>query len=159
LSERLLWALAVVGTMHLAGGLVPVPASWPISGTAVLYNLWLIPSLLRYDHLVHAVGFGLAAVGWWQVLRHLAPRLRPTAGPMLLCWMAAQGCGALNEIAEYAAVLSLERTNVGGFDNAMLDLVANAVGAGVAVGILASRPLVQASSRKSSTWPWAASKV
>ena len=41
-----LWGLSLWGLLHLAGGLVPVPESWPIEGrTPVLYNLWLIPGL------------------------------------------------------------------------------------------------------------------
>ena len=137
IGNAVLWLLAIVGTMHLAGGLVPVPRAWPTTGASVLYNLWLIPPVLRYDHLVHAVGFGTAAVGFWHVLHGLAPTLRPTVGPMLVCWLAAQGCGALNEIAEFIAVLSLDRTFVGGFENAMFDLVSNALGAGAAVVFIA----------------------
>ena len=141
-SNGVLWALVACAAAHMAGGLIPVPATWPTTpdanpGPEVLYDLWLLPRFVRYDHALHAAGFGTAAVGLWQVLRGLAPSLRPTVGPMLFCWIAAMGCGALNEVAEFAAVVFLERTNVGDFRNAMLDLVANAVGAGVAVTGLA----------------------
>jgi putative membrane protein len=148
LTTGFLWMLAIVGTLHLLGGLVPVPHAWPTNGKPMLYNLWLIDGLLKYDHLVHGVGYGAAAVGFWQVLRGLAPQLRPTAGPMLLCWLAAQGCGALNEIAEFAAVLTIEETLVGGFHNAMLDLVVNAVGAGLSVLVIAMWPLVRRASAR-----------
>ena len=136
IGEGVLWGLVACAAMHMAGGLVAVPRGWPTLGPPVLYNLWLVPDYFKYDHLVHAGGFGLAAAGWWHALRGLAPSLRPTAGPMAVCWLAAQGCGALNEVAEFATVVWLERTNVGDFQNAMLDLVANAAGAGlVVVGI------------------------
>ena len=60
LTGGLLWALSMWGLLHMAGGLVPVPESWPYNGEhAVLYSLWLIPDLLKYDHIVHAYGFVL----------------------------------------------------------------------------------------------------
>jgi len=44
LSVALLWMLSAWGAMHMAGGLVPVPASWPIDGDIrVLYSWWIIP--------------------------------------------------------------------------------------------------------------------
>ncbi|MHC4816442.1 MAG: hypothetical protein ACYTF8_00080, partial [Planctomycetota bacterium] len=49
LSPGVLWCLSVWGLMHMAGGLVPVPKSWPIEGEIyVLYSLWLIPERLKY---------------------------------------------------------------------------------------------------------------
>ncbi len=139
LSNRFLWATVLCTALHMGGGLIPVPKAWPTLGGPILYNLWLIEGVVKYDHLVHAFGFGVAAVGCWQVLRSIVPDLRPSPAPLLICWIAAQGCGALNEVAEFAAVLLIERTNVGDFENAMLDLVANAVGAGAAVLAIAAR--------------------
>lgn len=50
LSRELLWALSLWGLLHMAGGLVPLPATWPIDGDIrVLYSLWLIPDRLKYD--------------------------------------------------------------------------------------------------------------
>lgn len=40
LQTTTLWGLSLWGLAHMAGGLMPVPESWPISGkTHVLYNL------------------------------------------------------------------------------------------------------------------------
>ena len=37
-----------------------VPSSWPVGGDSrVLYNLWLVPGVLKFDQIVHAYGFGL----------------------------------------------------------------------------------------------------
>jgi hypothetical protein len=48
------------GLVHMAGGLIAVPETWPVNGEhRVLYSLWLIPDLLKYDHVVHAYGFGV----------------------------------------------------------------------------------------------------
>jgi len=67
LSAALLWALSVWGLLHMAGGLVPLPESWPYDGpNAVLYSLWLIPERLKYDQVVHAYGFGITTWLCWQ---------------------------------------------------------------------------------------------
>ena len=43
LSIALLWLLSFWGFLHMTGGLVSVPLSWPTGGESkVLYNLWLI---------------------------------------------------------------------------------------------------------------------
>ncbi len=67
LTSGALWCLSIWGLAHMAGGLVMVPESWPVMGTnRVLYSLWLIPDRLKYDHLVHAYGFGVTTWVCWQ---------------------------------------------------------------------------------------------
>src|SRR5262245_38821815 len=45
LSQTALWGLSLWGLAHMAGGLAPVPESWPINGDVrVLYSWWLIPN-------------------------------------------------------------------------------------------------------------------
>jgi hypothetical protein len=135
LSGGALWALSAWGFMHMCGGLVPVPASWPIQGDkAVLYSLWLVPQIFKYDNLVHAFGFGVTSWVCWQGMRAmLGGRAQPTWGRMLLVWAAGQGFGALNEVIEFAAVLAVPETNVGGYRNTGWDLVANLAGCTIAV--------------------------
>ncbi len=132
-----LWALTIWGLAHMAGGLVAVPESWPINGdTHVLYSLWLIPDYLKYDHVVHAYGFGVTTWVCWLVLRQILAThdkpIRPTFGLMVLCAAAGLGFGALNEVVEFFAVLLVPETNVGGYVNTGWDLVANLVGAAMA---------------------------
>ena len=80
LSLGLLWALAVWGALHMAGGLVPVPESWPVHGEfRVLYSWWIVPKAeavagepagwLKYDQVVHAYGFGVTTWLCWEGLR------------------------------------------------------------------------------------------
>jgi uncharacterized membrane protein YjdF len=138
LTSGALWCLSIWGLAHMAGGLVVVPESWPVLGTnRVLYSLWLIPDRLKYDHLVHAYGFGVTTWVCWQGLRAALggrhQRVRPTPGLMLLCAAAGLGFGALNEVIEFAATLLVPETNVGGYLNTGWDLVANLFGATVAV--------------------------
>jgi len=140
LSILTLWALSVWGLAHMAGGLVPVPQSWPIDGDIrVLYSLWLIPNLLKYDNIIHAYGFGVTTWVCWQGLkaatRHLGP-IRPTFGLMVLCATAGMGFGSLNEIIEFTATLLVPETNVGGFVNTGWDLVSNLVGTSITVTLI-----------------------
>lgn len=136
-----LWFLSLWGLLHMLGGLAPVPDGWPINGeNAVLYSLWLVPEVLKYDHVVHAFGFGTTTWVCWQGLRGALRRGggegRPTGGLMVLAAAAGLGFGALNEVIEFAATLALPETNVGGYVNTGWDLVANLVGAMVAVTLI-----------------------
>jgi hypothetical protein len=137
LSTATLWALSVWGLAHMAGGLVAVPESWPISGDIrVLYSLWLIPQRLKYDQIVHAYGFGVTTWVCWQglraAIRHRGGDATPTVGLMVLAATAGMGFGALNEVVEFAATLLVPETNVGGYLNTGWDLVANATGSTLA---------------------------
>lgn len=134
LSRGVLWCLSVWGLMHMAGGLVPVPKSWPIEGDVyVLYSLWLIPGLLKYDHVAHAYCFGVASWASWQWIRTVARLERPTPGWLILAGAAGLGFGALNEVIEFIATQTMEKTNVGDYVNTGWDLVANLVGVIVAM--------------------------
>ena len=126
----MLWCFSIWGLAHMAGGLVPVPDGWPINGDKrVLYSLWLVPELLKYDHIVHAYGFGITTWLCWLGLssafqgRGLTPA--PSIGLLLLCWAGGMGFGALNEVIEFVAVLCMPDTNVGGYINTGWDLDGN----------------------------------
>lgn len=142
LTAGALWGLTIWGLAHMLGGLVIVPEGWPINGDIrVLYSLWLLPERLKYDHVVHAYGFGMTTWVCWQGL-HAAFRsrgvsLRPTAGTLLLVATAGMGFGALNEVIEFAATLLVPETNVGGYLNTGWDLVANLFGASMAAALIA----------------------
>lgn len=155
LTQGVLWMLSIWGALHMAGGLVTVPADWPIHGDLrVLYNWWIFPSAasaagepggwLKYDQAVHAFGFGVATWLCWQglcgALRGRAAldatqALRPTLGLMVIVAAAGMGLGALNEVVEFVATRITE-TNVGGYVNTGWDLVYNAVGACLAAAII-----------------------
>lgn len=145
LTNRLLWGLSIWGLLHMAGGLIPLPEGWSYHGEhAVLYSWWIVPETLKYDQVIHAYGFGLMTILCWHVLRTGLRRadgveLRPTMGLMTLCAAAGVGFGALNEVIEFVAVLTIPNTNVGGYENTGWDLVANLVGAIVAVVLIRMR--------------------
>jgi hypothetical protein len=133
-----LWALSLWGLAHMVGGLLVVPGGWPTSEPSrVFYTLWLIPNRLKYDHVVHAYGFGITTWVCWQGIRAALKRrgqsTDPTAGLLVLSAAAGMGFGALNEVIEFVATLLVPETGVGGYVNTGWDLVANLVGATVAV--------------------------
>jgi len=131
-----LWLLSLWGLLHMAGGGVQL-------GDQVLYGQVLIPfiengdfTILKFDQLVHAYGFGVVAlVSHFLLSRTVGSALSPF-------WLAitsiliAIGLGAINEIVEFAAVIVVPETGVGGYYNTALDLVFNALGAIVAIVLL-----------------------
>lgn len=133
-SLVLLWALTLWGALHLAGGLVRLPEGWDYQGPhQVLYSWWIFGTWLKYDHVVHFYGFGTCTWLTWEALRasvqqRLSRKLYPSLGMIALCIFTGMGLGALNEIIEFIAVLSLPETNVGGYFNTGWDLVSNLVG-------------------------------
>lgn len=141
LSAGVLWGLSGWGLAHMAGGLLVVPEAWPVSAESrVLYTLWLIPARLKYDHLVHAYGFGITTWVCWQGLSVAISRrgghVTPGFGLLVLAAAGGLGFGALNEVVEFIATLLLPETNVGGYRNTGWDLVANLVGAMVAIALI-----------------------
>lgn len=133
----MLWALSLWGLAHMAGGGVHV-------GGSVLYALRLLPlagegelTLLKYDQIVHAYGFGVTAWVLWHLLVRHYPETRGSWTASVLPALAAMGLGSVNEVIEFAAVLSVPDTNVGGYYNTALDLVMNGLGALVAMAIIA----------------------
>ena len=141
LTAGVLWALSLWGFAHMAGGLIVVPLGWPVNADSrVLYALWLVPDVLKYDHVVHAYGFGTTTWVCWQGLRAALRRrgvtAAPTLGLMVLSAAAGLGFGALNEVVEFAATLLVPETNVGGYLNTGWDLVANSIGVTVAATLI-----------------------
>jgi uncharacterized membrane protein len=145
LTTPLLWAFSVWGLAHMAGGLCPLPAGWPYNGDqAVLYSWWIIPQKLKYDQIVHAYGFGVTTWLCWHILRNAVRQadgstLKPTFGMLTLCAAGGMGFGALNEVIEFIAVLTIPNTNVGGYENTGWDLVANLFGTILAALIIRFR--------------------
>ncbi|HEY0637378.1 MAG TPA: hypothetical protein VGD67_07005, partial [Pseudonocardiaceae bacterium] len=131
LSAPVLWGLAVWGLLHLCGGLVP-------AGGGTLYELWLLP-VLRFDHVVHAFGFGVAGVACWEAARRAAPgAFTGTAGAWVVV-LGGCGLGALNELVEFVISMTVPGSRIGGYQNTGLDLVANLVGCLLAAAWVARR--------------------
>lgn len=136
-SNGVLWGMSVWGFLHMAGGLVRVPEALTQDGSMpVLYSWWIIPGWLKYDQLVHAFGFGVTTWVCWQILksnitRQTGKEPEPTFGLCLLCAVGGMGFGALNEVVEFVATMTIPETNVGGYVNTGWDLVFNLLGCSV----------------------------
>ena len=142
-STGLLWCLSVLTLMHMLGGLVLVSRSAPTEGKRLLYNLWLIEDVFKYDHLVHMFGGGIASWFCWQVLRRmwgnkswLFRRQHPRPVVLMICALAGFGIGSINEVMEFAATRMVDDANVGGYANNALDLIANTAGGLIAAFLL-----------------------
>lgn len=135
----ILWGMTIWGMMHLAGGNVQV-------GDSVLYNVILLPIVpepylvLRYDQVVHTFGFGVATLVCYHLLK---PYLRDgianwrTVG--ILVVLMGSGLGAVNEIIEFIADVTVPESNVGGYENTAIDLVCNLIGGILAVTLIRLR--------------------
>lgn len=144
LSDGVLWLLSIWGLLHMLGGGVHI-------GDHVLYAQILYPfhvdgdfTLLKYDQVVHAYGFAVAAVAIHGIVKRMAPSMR-VFGRIMLPALASMGLSVVNEVIEFTAVLLLPNTWVGGYYNVSLDLVFNTAGAFIAVLLI---ELVQLKNRQ-----------
>jgi hypothetical protein len=114
------WLLAMVqvGLLgHFAGAFVAV------DGGRLYDTFWLG---VGYDKYVHVFNALIATC----VLIHLFDRLGVNfAFRWLVVVMVVLGGGAVLEIMEYLVSLIVQNAGVGGYDNNMVDLIANAAGA------------------------------
>ena len=130
----MLWGLTLWGFLHMAGGHLNV-------GGARLYELVLIPlitrghdTILRYDHAVHLLGFGVATLVCFHLLRpHLKKGRHRVTIVCVLSILMGMGVGALNEVVELVVVMTAPESGVGGYFNTAFDLLFNGLGATMAI--------------------------
>jgi hypothetical protein len=121
IPQVLLWLLVLWATLHLAGGLAPNPTG----GTEILYGMWLVDGVLRYDQVVHGFGIGAATA----LFAHAA---RDTDRPLFWGFVLSQCVGLVNEIAENVFAVFVAGSNVGDMVNTAWDLIWHVIGAVVA---------------------------
>ncbi len=157
LSPGVLWGLAAWGLMHMAGGTVRIPETWPREGANTLYNLRALPWLPKYDQVTHAYGFGVATLASYQMLSAAVlgkgGRLPVSFGLAVALVCIGMGLGALNEVVEFIAVLSMPNTNVGGYMNTGWDLVSNLTGCVLAAAWIAARARANPGARSAGSLP------
>ena len=130
-----LWALTAWALLHMAGGGL-------FFGGVRLYEIMLVElsetvPIFRYDQFVHIVGFAAATVTMFYVLKPLLrPDLNRFLGLYFIVIMAGLGVGALNEIVEFFTGVIVPESGVGGYLNTSLDLVADLIGAIIAMVIV-----------------------
>ena len=125
-----LWGLSIWGLLHMAGGSIRIDGN-------TLYSLRLLNIfdgggqffILKMDQFVHLFGFGVSAIAIFQIL---IPHLKNKAKyglAIFLAFIGSMGLGAMNEVVEFLAFISLEKTGVGDLYNTGLDLIFNMFGA------------------------------
>ncbi len=129
----LLWLLAFLRLLHVLGGAVQIDGG-------VFFGYRIYPFLdlggdfyiLKYDQVVHFYLYGVVAM-----MAHHALKRACSKGHGFLIALSAilisVGVSALNEIMEFLIAVTIERNGVGGYENAMLDLIFNLSGAVLAV--------------------------
>ena len=138
--NSVLWGLTAWALLHMSGGGLYI-------GGVKLYEIILIPlsdeyQIFRYDQFVHIVGFGVATLVMYFLIKPLLrPDLDRFVALSIVVVMAGLGVGALNEIVEFAATVIVPETGVGGYTNTSLDLVSDLVGAILALVIIRVRKL------------------
>ena len=138
--NSVLWGLTAWALLHMSGGGLYI-------GKIKLYEVMLITlseeySIFRYDQFVHIIGFGVATLVMYFLLKPLLrPDLDRWVALSIVVAMAGLGVGALNEIVEFTATVLVPETGVGGYTNTSLDLVSDLVGAVLAIIIIKTRKL------------------
>lgn len=127
----ILWGLSIWGLMHMVGGLV----AWESSANGIVYGIWLVPGVLRYDHLTHFFGFAMGTAACWFPLQARTARWEAPAAKALMAGLMGMGLGALNEVVEFASIYAVPEQQVGGLENLGWDLVYNLMGC-TAMGLL-----------------------
>ncbi len=136
-STLALWGFNLWMLLHLVGGMGSI-------GGVRMYDFVLINlvgepyEILKYDQVVHLYCYVVMAILVFEVLVQLIEQAHKGA-LFLITVLAASGIGGLNEVIEFAAVVFLGSTGVGGYTNTALDLVANLVGAMIGAGWMATR--------------------
>ena len=133
--NTVLWALTLWAVMHMAGGSLYI-------GQTKLYEIMILPlsqtyPVFRYDQLVHIIGFAAATLTLFYVLKPLLrPELKTWTAVSIIVFTAGLGIGALNEIIEFVTSCIVPESGVGGYLNTSLDLVADLIGALLALVII-----------------------
>ena len=113
-----------MGLMHLAGG------NLYFNGIK-LYDIYSFQNFIRYDQIVHTLGFFVATFVSYSLIRPYLD-IRVKHHPLILSIiliLIASGFGAINEVLEFAAVLFLGAAQaVGDYYNNAWDLVFNLLG-------------------------------
>lgn len=132
-TKVLLAALVIWAILHLAGTAV-------IINNQPLYSAIILPvsetwPIVRFDQLVHIFGFGAATLLMYQLLASKLQAInRYELGFIVV--MAGLGLGALNEVFEFIIGQAIDGTNVGDYLNTGLDLIADIMGAILALPLV-----------------------
>jgi uncharacterized membrane protein YjdF len=130
--NQVLWLLSFWGLIHMLGGLVLIGENSRLYDI-ILINLSETYSIFRYDQFVHIIGFGVATLIMFILLKsQISSKIKHWTSLGIVVVMAGLGVGGLNEIIEFIATVISPETGVGGYINTSMDLVSDLVGAIIA---------------------------
>lgn len=123
-----LWGLSFWGFLHMSGGGILINGKRLYE--FILINISESYSILKYDQLVHILGFFVATLVIFVILKPLLKiNLKKWTSLSIIVIMGGFGLGALNEVVEFLATVITPQTGVGGYINTSLDLISNLIGA------------------------------
>ena len=137
-STHVLVLLCIVGFCHMAG------ANLYVSGVILYRQVWF--GFIRYDHLVHVFGLGTAGLVVWEATRRMLTADDGMRAAVVVI-LGANAVGAVIEIGEYLASLTLPEVRVGAYANNMQDLIANLLGSLVAAWWATRLPIKESVTR------------
>jgi uncharacterized membrane protein YjdF len=125
----LIWLISIWGAIHMAGGAAI------INGLG-LYKHMIFEivnrggefMILKYDQFAHFYVYLVVAMMVFFLLRKKFKKNSQTS-LFIFTILAAIGIGSLNEIVEFLMVVFIPETWVGGYENTLLDLCFNTLGA------------------------------
>ena len=132
--SSILWGLTLWSFLHMSGGGIYI-------NKTRLYEIILIPlsttyQIIKYDQFVHVIGFGVSTLVMYHLIKSLLRPNHKWVALSIVIVMAGLGVGALNEIIEFIVTVIVPSTGVGGYENTSLDLVADLIGALIAMAII-----------------------
>jgi len=135
----ILWGLSIWGLLHMSGG------GLIINGD-VLYNLQIFhffemgdTYILKFDQFVHMYGFFITALVAFHVLKGQIKTKPNWILIYIISALISMGLGAVNEMIEFIATISITEVNVGGYYNTLLDIIFNTIGAFLAIFVMKFR--------------------
>ena len=134
-SQMALWGLNSWLALHLLGGMAS------INGTRlydyVLINIVGEPyNILKFDQVIHTYCYFIAAFFVYSIVKSFAKEDSNWGIVAFIVVVSSIGIGGVNEIIEFAAVVLFNSSGVGGYHNTAIDLVANTLGALLALPFL-----------------------
>ncbi|WP_438969711.1 DUF2238 domain-containing protein [Methylophaga sp.] len=130
----ILAGISLWGLLHMMGGSIQTT-------DGVLYTWRMIALfdgggefyILKFDQVVHAYLYAVVALLFLHLLRNYFGNTHSQLLIGFIAVTASLGVGAINEILEFIAVLTVPDNGVGGYYNTVLDIVFNFGGALFAV--------------------------
>jgi hypothetical protein len=133
--NSVLWGLTLWSVMHMSGGGLFINGKKLYE--IVLLNIVGEPYyILKYDQLVHVIGFGVATLLMYTLIKPLLKKDHGWVALFIVVVMSGLGVGALNEVIEFIVTVAAPQSGVGGYINNALDLVADLIGALLALVVI-----------------------